>query len=233
MSIILNALKKAGQLQKKEKFLQNGALIRELEEDRISSKRRKRILSISQKLMGYIGSLIVIGLFIGAMGYLFYSQRNKNNPGHVIRSYDQAAPDAIGMKKNDIALSDKSDSQESTIPVVQKETPQETPIETPEETPKESPRETPVAPPRETPAETPREDPTPAPFPTPRSGEYDRPGDIAIRLEGVMWNINHPKVMINDKILSVGDTFDDMVIVNITKDYVAVKIHENIYKFQY
>jgi hypothetical protein len=177
MSIIPNTLKKAGKQQKKEKFLQDSVLIRELDEDRISARRKKRIWSLTAKSLMYIGSFVLIGLFLFGMGYLFYSHRNKNNTSDNAKSYDPKS------------------------------------------------RETPVVTHAPTPIQT--------HLPTPRSAEFDRPGDFGIKLDGVMWDDQNPKVMFNDKILGVGESFNDMVIVNITKDHVTVKLHGNIYKFQY
>lgn len=168
MSIIFDPLKKVRKLHKKEKFLKDSALIRELEEDYISKKRKERILNFRAKLMVFIGSFVIIVLFLVAMGYLFYSQRNKNKTENIHKFYDPKAEESIKASK-----------------------------------------------------------------PKSISEKYDLPGDFGIKVDGVMWDDQNPKVMFNDKILSVGESFGEMVIVNITKDHVEIKLHGKIYKFRY
>lgn len=48
-----------------------------------------------------------------------------------------------------------------------------------------------------------------------------------------MWDQKKPTAMINDEIVEKGQMIGEMTVVDIAKDYVAIKIKGNIYKFEY
>ncbi len=50
-----------------------------------------------------------------------------------------------------------------------------------------------------------------------------------VNVKGIVWNTDRPQVIINNQILSVGDSFEDVKIIGITKSKIDVSFHDKYF----
>jgi len=214
MSIILDALKKANQDREKKPEQGREPLFRQMEYEAFQNQRRGKNANVSGRVIGYIAFLI---LGFGLAFILLSVVMRKEKPPE--RQIVIATPLPTPTPKPTMTPTPKPSP-----------TPTPTPRPTPTPSPTPSPTPTPTPPPTETPT------PTETPFPTPRQKGYDNPDDLGIKFEGVMWDQQKPAAMINDEIVYKGQMSGEttvVTVVDITKDYVAIKLKGNVYKFAY
>jgi hypothetical protein len=114
-----------------------------------------------------------------------------------------------------------------------------TPIPTP--SPEPAPKLTPVPSPTPEPTPAPTMEPTPAPTIDIRNRSKDGTAvvqkiyasELGLSIDGIMWDPVDPAVLINGKILGIGDTPEGFKILKINKDSIEVVKDSQMYKVVY
>lgn len=115
-------------------------------------------------------------------------------------------------------------------------------VVTPVPTPTPEPTAVPTPSPEPTPEPTPEPSPEPARTPPPpvqgqatagAATSHVEPGDIGLKIDGIMWDIRNPAAIVNGKIVSVGDLVDGFKVMKINRDSIEVTKGVIMYKVQF